>query len=236
MTRGEPGLSASVTCMNPLTYRETIQSLDAAGLTAYHIDVCDGQFAKTFLLYPALLPSFREVTSTRLDVHLYCFEPSLYIDEFVKCGADSIIVQLEAHESYAQIIPRIARLGVRAGLGILPGTPIPQSVREVLPALSMVVANTVGPAYAGQQYNPEGVETITRMRAICDEAGATPEIVVDGAVNEKRLENVFSAGADHLVLGTSSVFKNGADWGKELRAFRAIAEASFKKFGRHFPD
>lgn len=223
-------LSASMTCMNPLTYRETIGALDAAGLSAYHIDVCDGHFAKTFLLYPALLRSLREVTDKRFDVHLYCTRPSFYIDEFVECGADSIIVQLEADENYAELVSRIALKGIKAGLGILPGTPIPESIRDVLPALSMVVANTVGPAYAGQPFDPRGIDTIKSMRAICEKTGAALEIVVDGAVSEKRLGSLFSAGADHLVLGTSSVFKPGADWGMEFQSFRAVAEAAFGNF------
>ena len=234
MTRHALRLSASVTCMNPLTYTETIRGLDAAGLSAYHVDVCDGRFAKTFLLYPGLLPYLREVTGARLDVHLYCLQPSLYIDEFVERGADSIIVQMEAHEDYAPIVARIAGRGIRAGLGILPGTPVPDSIREILPVLSMVVANTVGPAFAGQPYDPRGLQNLDRVRALCDEVGATPELVVDGAVNEERLEAAFSCGANHLVLGTSSVFTQRADWPEKLRAFRAIAEASFERFGRQY--
>jgi len=232
MTRRALRLSASVTCMNPLTYAETMRAFDAQGLSAYHVDVCDGRFAKTFLLYPALLPWLRQVTAARLDVHLYCLQPSLYVDQFVERGADSIIVQLEAEEDYAQVVGQIARKGVRAGLGILPGTPVPDSIREVLPLLSMVVANTVGPAFAGQPYDARGLQTMDRVRALCDQEGAAPELVMDGAVNGERLEAAFSSGADHLVLGTSSVFKARADWPAELRAFRAIAQASFERFGR----
>ncbi|MGA2765003.1 MAG: hypothetical protein ABSG17_16760 [Spirochaetia bacterium] len=222
-------LSASVTCMDPLTLGQTIAALDAAGLSAYHIDVCDGRFARTFLLYPGLLPHLRRATNGRLDVHLYSVQPSLYLDELITGGAHSIVVQLEAEESFLDLIPRIAGSGVRAGLGILPGTPVPDSLKDVLPRLSMVIANTVGPAYAGQPYDPRGLETIRRVRELRDACGASTEIAVDGSVCEERLESFVRAGADHLVLGTASVFQPGVDWAKRFQLFRSIAEESFRK-------
>ena len=223
-------LSASMTCMDPLHLGQTVTDLDAAGVSTYHIDVCDGRFARTFLLYPGLLPYLRPATTARLDVHLYCVRPSLYLDEFIEGGTESIIVQLEARESLVDLISRITRRGVRAGLGILPGTPVPAALKSILGSLSMVVANTVGPAYAGQPYDPRGLETIRKIRALCDASGVSPEIAVDGSVSEERLESFFRAGANHLVLGTSSVFKPGADWPGRFREFRAIAEESFQKF------
>jgi ribulose-phosphate 3-epimerase len=225
-------LSASVTCMNPLTLGQTIRDLDAAGLSTYHLDVCDGRFARTFLLYPGLLPHLRQATRGRLDVHLYCLEPSLYLDEFIACGAHTIIVQMEAEESCMELIPRIAGRGVRAGLGILPGTPVPDSLKSIIPFLSMVVANTVGPAYAGQPYDARGLETIRRVKELCDACGASAEIAVDGSVSEERLEGFFRAGADHLVLGTASVFTPGGDWTQRFRSFRARAEESFGRLTR----
>lgn len=228
-------LSASMTCMNPLALGATMAELDAEGLSAYHIDICDGVFAPTFLLYPSLLPWLRQATDRRLDVHLYCVHPSRYIDELIESGAHTIIVQLEAEDSFRALVPLIAARGVRAGLGILPGTPVPDSVAEVIPQLSMIVANTVGPAYAGQRYDPRGLETIQAAARLCETAGASVEIAVDGAVSEQRLAELFRAGANHLVLGTSSVFARGADWRARFRSFRAAAERAFQENGAGLP-
>ena len=222
-------LSASMTCMDPLNLGRTVAELDAEGLAVYHLDVCDGVFAPTFLLYPSLLPWLRQATDSRLDVHLYCVHPSLYIDEFIEKGAHSIVVQLEAEDSFQELIPRIVSRGIRAGLGILPGSKVPGSLAAVLPLLSMVVANTVGPAYAGQSYDPRGLETIRAVRGMCESTGVAVEIAVDGAVQEERLADFFGAGANHLVLGTSSVFARGADWPARFRSFRAAAEELYRE-------
>lgn len=220
-------LSASVTCMNPLAYRETIPALDAEGLSAYHLDVCDGHFARTFLLYPGLLPHLRSLTTRRLDVHLYCTQPSWYVDEFVACGADTIIVHQEAAEDPGPVIEQIVARGVGAGLAYLPSSPVPDSVVALLPLLRVVVANSVGPAYAGQPFDPRGLANMRRIRELAVATGRPVEVAADGSVREDRLADFFAAGSDHLVLGTSSVFSPAGDPVANFRAFRRAAEAAF---------
>jgi len=220
-------LSASVACMNPLTYRETIPALDAEGLSAYHFDVCDGHFARTFLLYPGLLSRLRSITKRRFDVHLYCVRPSWYLDEFIASGADTIIVHVEAEEDPRPVIERILARGVGAGLAYLPNTPVPDSVRALLPFLRVVLANSVGPAYAGQAFDPRGLANMRRLRELAVAIGKPLEVAADGSVREDRLADFFAAGSDHLVLGTSSVFAASGDPIAAFRTFRRVAEAAF---------
>lgn len=220
-------LSASVTCMNPLTYGTTIPALDAAGLSAYHLDMCDGRFAPTFLLYPGLLPHLRSVTTRRLDVHLYCLRPSLYVDELARCGADTIVIHHEIEEDPAAVLQQIRSLGVAAGLAFLPTTTVADSVGALFPGLRMVVANSVGPAYAGQVFDPRGLDNMRRVRELAASAGCAVEIVADGSVRADRLPSFFAAGCDHLVLGTASVFSPNTDWIANFAAFRRVAEDVF---------
>jgi ribulose-phosphate 3-epimerase len=225
-------LAASVTCMSPLTYRETIPALDAEGLCAYHLDVCDGHFAPTFLLYPGLLPHLRLLTRCRLDVHLYCVTPSRYVDEFADGGADTLIIHWEIQEDPAAVVAKIRARGAAAGLAFLPTTPVPDSLASLLPSLRMVVANSVGPAYAGQRFDPRGLANLRRVRALARAAGRDLEVAADGSVSRERLPAFFAAGSDHLVLGTSSVFAPGQDPALALRDFKRLAEAAFAAEGR----
>lgn len=52
-------LSASVVCMDPLRYQETVEVLDVHCKDGYHFDLCDGHFAHTLQLSPGLLWALR---------------------------------------------------------------------------------------------------------------------------------------------------------------------------------
>lgn len=215
-------LSASVSCMESLCYIKSIESLDQAGIDAYHFDMCDGHFANTLLLSPSILRNFRKVTSRRFDVHLYCTHPSRYLEELGRCGADVVIIQVEAEEDFRCIIHDIIAAGMKPGIGILPGTDIPETIEEILPYLHIIIANTVGPAYSGQPFDQRGLHTMARLRQMMWKARPGIELAADGSVNVERLPALIEAGANHLVCGTSSIFRPGLPLG-----------ASFKKFREH---
>ncbi len=217
-------LAPSLACMNPLTMKEIIPLLDAEGVSVYHIDICDGHFAKTFLLYPQFVAYLREITNSRLDVHLYCTNPSYYIDELVDCGADTIIIHYECNEAVDTVVQKIMDKKVGVGLGFLPSTEIPDSIAQFVPSLRMVVANTVGPAYAGQPFDSRGLRNMKKVKEILTVAGSSAELAADGGINEARLTALFSAGANHLVLGTSSIIKAHTNIPLEMHHFRQIAE------------
>ncbi|MCB0155571.1 MAG: hypothetical protein KDF65_12315, partial [Anaerolineae bacterium] len=156
-------LSASLACANPLCFLDTLQQLDSAGLDTYHFDICDGHFAPTFLLWAGLIQHLRPLTKSRFDVHLYCTHPSRYLDELAEAGADIVVVHIEAAEPYPELIWHIKKRGLRAGLAILPGTAIPSKLESYLADLSMLIVNTVGPAYAGQPFDPRGLDNLRQI-------------------------------------------------------------------------
>lgn len=219
-------LSASVSCIDPLAYRDSIARLDAAGLDAYHFDLCDGHFAPTFLLWPGLISALRPLTTRRFDAHLYCTHPSRYIGELKAAGADSIIVHVEAEEKPGEVVPQIFAAGMKAGVAILPDTAVPGDLASLLPALSIVVTNMVGPAYAGQPFDGRGLHNARSISALAREMGLALEVAADGNVSAQRLPDLLGSGCNHLVLGTSSVFRPGQDVGQGVVRFRAqVAEA-----------
>jgi ribulose-phosphate 3-epimerase len=213
-------LSASVACIDPLRYREIVQVLDERGIDAFHFDFCDGHFAHTLQLFPGLVRALRGLTARRFDIHLYCTHPSRFLDELAGCGADRIVVQIEAEENFADVVQLVRERGMEAGLGILPGTGVPEHVGSVLRKLHMVIANTVGPAYSGQPFDRRGLRNLGTFRSMINEQGLSVELAVDGNVCVERLPDMLGGGADHLVCGTSSLFCPGTDVGRELECFR----------------
>ena len=75
---------------------EQIEEAAAGGADRFHLDVMDGHFVPNFTMGPAVVEAVRAVTSLPLEVHLMVERPELFIEAFVKSGADIVEVQVEA--------------------------------------------------------------------------------------------------------------------------------------------
>lgn len=205
-------IAASMSCADPICIRQDFERLEESIVDTYHFDFCDGVFAPTFLLNPAMIRALRPLSSKRFDVHLYCHHPSAYLDELKKGGADLVVVQLESEgEPYMAAIRHVLDAGLAAGLGILPTSQVPEDIGQALALVSQVVVNTVGPAYAGQPFNPNGLTNMKKVRDAADELGLDIEIAADGGVRAERLPGFIEAGCNHFICGTSSLFKPNSD-------------------------
>ncbi|MEA4907990.1 MAG: hypothetical protein GYA17_05775 [Chloroflexi bacterium] len=214
-------LSASLSCANPICIKEDFERLERSDIDVYHIDLCDGVFAPTFLFNTAAIRALRPLSPRRFDAHLYCHHPSLYVEDLRQSGVDVVIVHVEtAGEDYKQTIRMIRDAGMAAGLAILPTTQVPDGLEDVLPLVSIIVANSVGPAFAGQKFNPDGLRNMRTLSTRAQAMGLQPEIAADGSVSSARLPMFLEAGCNHFVCGTSSVFRPG-DMAEHTRKFRA---------------
>ena len=223
-------VSASLACADPINIKNDFEKLEKAPIDIYHIDLCDGVFAPTFLLNIAVVKALRPLTTRRLDVHIYGHHPSKVLGEIKKSGADVVIVHVEAQgEDYSHTVHTIRDLGMLAGIAILPTTIIPPNIKEVLPYVSVVVANTVGPAYAGQPFNTAGLQNMKQIHDIAIEMGLSLEMIADGSVSKERIPAFLEAGANHFVLGTSALFFDGK-YQENAMAFREVLASAARKF------
>ncbi len=205
-------IAASMSCANPICIRQDFDRLEQSVVGAYHFDLCDGLFAPTFLLNTAVIRALRPLSGKRFDVHLYCEYPSHYLEELKKSGADIVVVHVESSgDNYLDVIRQIRQMGMQAGVGILPTSPLPEDIDESLELVSLVVTNTVGPAYAGQPFNPKGLRNMKDIREKLNARGLQTEIAADGSVSALRLPAFLEAGCNHFICGTSSIFKPGLD-------------------------
>ena len=202
-------LSASLSCADPLDIRADVTLLEQSSIDAYHLDFCDGVFAPTFLLNTAVVKALRPLTGKRLDVHIYGHFPSYYLDDLKSSGADVVVVQVETEgENYTGVIDQIAKLGMTPGVGILPTSQVPDNFAAILRKVSVVVTNTVGPAFAGQTFSPKGLENMKTVSTMAGDLGLSLEIVADGGVSKDTLPLLLENGANHFILGTSTLFRD----------------------------
>lgn len=219
-------LSASLACANPICIQRDVEILEETAISVYHFDICDGIFAPTFLLNASIVKALRPLSKKRFDVHLYCHYPSRYLGMFRDSGSDVVVVHVESEgERYLDVIRQVRQLGMKAGVAILPTSLIPKDIDDVLGEVSLIVVNTVGPAYSGQPFNPNGVRNMEFLHERLSRRGRKGvEIAADGSINRDKLPGLFSAGCNHLICGTASVFKPGTDLAQNVAAFSMQVE------------
>ena len=186
---------------------EEVQNIEAAGADYLHLDVMDGQFVPEITYGQPVVRSVRKLSKLPFDVHLMVENPELQIESFAKAGADWITFHLEAAVHSHRIIQHIHELGKKAGISIVPSTPV-TALKELLEYVDIVLVMTVNPGYGGQVLIPSCVEKVKELKRIREEKGYNFKISVDGGVNSDTLKTVLDAGTDIVVSG--SAFFNGS--------------------------
>ncbi len=198
-------LSPSILAADCARLGEQIEKIQKAGAQYLHIDVMDGMFVPSLSFGMCVISSLRKVSDLTFDVHLMVEEPTRYVADFAKSGADIITVHLEACSNVEETLEWIHSLGRRAGLSIKPSTPV-SAVEPYLNKIDMLLVMTVEPGFGGQKYLPASTERIREARRLIQEKGLNVDIEVDGGITKENVSTVLEAGANVVVAG-SAIFR-----------------------------
>jgi len=198
---------------------EAIQTVESAGADWLHLDVMDGKFVPNISFGQPVVRAIRSITTLPLDVHLMIEDPGRYAQDFVKAGADSLTVHLEACTHLHRNIHQIKDLGIKAGVAINPHTPV-ESLLPVLADLDLVCLMSVNPGFGGQAFIPFTMSKLHALNQYRQERGLRFGIEIDGGVDLSNALALMEAGANVLVAG-QSVFGQ-ADPAAAVRSFKAL--------------
>ncbi len=182
-----------------------IKRLQNSEADIIHIDVMDGRFVPNISFGVPVIKAIRPYTDKIFDVHLMIEEPSRYIEDFVKAGADIITVHCEADRHLDRTINYIKSFGVKASVALNPATSL-DSIKYVLSNLDMVLIMSVNPGFGGQKYIPYCSEKIKELRNMIDLTGKDILLEVDGGIGANNIKEAVDSGANVIVAG-SAVFK-----------------------------
>ena len=190
-------LSADFTCLG-----DQVREAEVAGVQRIQVDVMDGHFVPNITMGPMMVNAVRRCTTLPVEAHLMISHPEQYIEEFAKAGADVIIVHQEASPHLHRIIQQIKATGKMAGIALTPSTPIIM-LEDILSLLDLVLIMTVNPGFGGQDFIPETLPKIKRLREMIDQQELHCDIEVDGGIHETTVPLVVDAGANLLVAGSA---------------------------------
>src|SRR5574344_1288445 len=205
-----PCLSPSLLSADFADLGSAIRLIEQGDGSLVHIDVMDGHFVPPITYGQPVIASIRKCTKLPFDVHLMIENPASQIESFAEAGADYITFHYEAERHTDYCIQKIHALGKKAGISIVPSTPV-SVIEQVLPLVDLVLVMTVNPGWGGQKLIPYCVDKIKQLVAFRKEHGLSYLVSVDGGVNSQTLSTVVDAGTDIVVSG-SSFFKGELKW------------------------
>jgi ribulose-phosphate 3-epimerase len=211
----EPSLyAADFSCL-----REEIAVVMDAGARIFQFDVGDGHFIEPVTIGPIVLQSISGLVHERggvLDVHLMTEHPARHFRAVAEAGGDSVTFHVEAVDDVAETTARARQLGLAAGLAFNPETE-PEDAAAAADDVDLVLCMSIHPGYSGQEFMPESLRRIRRLRKLLPDA---KPIQVDGGVGLENVRALREAGASLLVAG-SSIY--GED--DPAAAYRRLVEA-----------
>lgn len=199
-------VSPSILSANFANLSHDILRLENAGADMIHIDVMDGHFVHNITIGPSVIAAIRQVTKLPFDVHLMIDNPLIFVKDFALSGADIITIHYELSTDIGILLDKIKSFGCRAGLSIMPSTPI-ESVYPFLNKCDLILIMTVEPGFGGQDFMMNQLPKISKLSKKISEHDLNIMISVDGGINDSTASLAINAGANVIVSG-SYIFRS----------------------------
>src|SRR6266481_3816088 len=188
-------IAPSILASNFAKLGDEVRAVEGGGADVIHVDVMDGHFVPNISIGIPVVASLRKATRLPLDVHLMIEQPEAYIADFVRAGADRVLIHQEATVHLDRALAMIREHGAQAGAAINPATPVAM-LTEVFNKVDTVLVMSVNPGFGGQKFIPGAIEKIRQLNQWRARYNASFRIEVDGGVDLENLAELAQAGAN----------------------------------------
>ncbi|MGH9682799.1 MAG: ribulose-phosphate 3-epimerase [Candidatus Acidiferrales bacterium] len=181
---------------------DEVRKVEEGGADLIHVDVMDGHFVPNISIGIPVVASLRKATRLPLEAHLMIERPEEYIEDFIRAGANRVIVHQEATAHLDRALEMIREHGAEAGAAINPATPVAM-LSEVLDKTDTVLVMSVNPGFGGQKFIRGAIEKIRQLNQLSSRYNQGFRIEVDGGVDLENTVELARAGVNTFVAGTS---------------------------------
>lgn len=194
----------------------------AAGSDLIHVDVMDARFVRNLSLCPATVTAAKKASGLPQNVHLMMMQPQFYLDDYIKAGADTLLIHAEARCDCVALLKHIRAAGIRAGITVNPETP----AEAVFPFLDErlvdeVLCMSVHPGFGGQSYIAQVEPKLAAIRRRADWV----DLAIDGGITSETIIPAAAHGVNMFVAG-SFLFK-APDMAAAIADLREKARTAF---------
>jgi ribulose-phosphate 3-epimerase len=204
--REKPELSCSVISGDPLSIREDVILLEKGGINSFHFDVMDGVFVPRLGLYPEYLRMLKDLTSLPIEIHLMLEDPEPYIEHFTKFGEVKLIPHIESMRHPIRTLMKIKEENCTAGVAINPGTHL-STIEPVIDHIDSIMLMSINPGIVGHKLLDNTYERLIALKNMIG-PNKKVKIILDGGVTFENAVQLIEAGADSIVCGAGTVFKD----------------------------
>jgi len=196
-----------------------IKRLEEGGADMIHVDVMDGHFVPNLTIGPPVIKALRKQCSIKFDVHLMISPVHEYIEAYADAGADIITIHPEATESLEESIFKIKSLNKKVGVSLNPESKL-ELITNYLEKIDLVLIMSVNPGFGGQEFMPEVLDKVKKLKDIKSKNSMNFDIEIDGGINFDNCQSAIDAGANILVSGTTIFKSNNGDIKKNINLLK----------------
>ena len=215
-------ISPSIMCSTPSDMEAYIRQFEKCGIDTIHFDVMDGHFVPNVMLGVRDYQAIKRMTDIPVDIHLMTTAPDVFIDYFNPLPGDWVSFHPETSHHPHRLLQKIQSLGCKAGIALSPGTSV-EYVQNMASVFDFVLVMAVNPGFAGQKMVADHLDKQRRIRDVIAATGKHIDIIIDGNTTAANSKLMIEAGATGMVVGTSSMMKEGP--GGFERGYRAYIQA-----------
>lgn len=204
MVRLFPSLIAS----NLLTLEKTLHHL-RDGCSGFHVDVMDNQFVQNLAFSVDTVNALRAETPLIIWTHLMVMNPEKYVKKLAFQEHDIVSIHYESAPvaELKALFRGLQDLNVVASCALMPQTPV-SVLLDLLGCIDHVLIMSVMPGFSGQQFLPETVNKLKELATFQQKHKTELTVAVDGGINLSTIQEVLSASATDIALGSSVFFGN----------------------------
>ena len=177
---------------------DAVTKLNRTNTSYIHVDVMDGKFvSNTQFNKINEVNAINMVSKYPMDIHLMVNKPYEYVIQYKNMNIEFITFHIESNGDKDKVIDEIKNMGYKIGISIKPNTDI-KKLERYLDKIDMILVMSVEPGLGGQEFIPEMVDRIKKVKEIIGDRNILIE--VDGGINNETIGLVQDA--DIAVVGS----------------------------------